>query len=169
MYRVADLYRMTDDPRLHDVAQNNIAYAEYRAGNLHKAEDLYVKIMESPSVYKDLEFTARKGYVQTLLKVKKRTKANLLIEKSLSELESLALPKIQAWFLLLHAHSQNDVESAKKVLDLPDLDDSTYLLACKCLMEHCEQVQDGEGFLKYHQMAGAFQKNDTFQQGVYLL
>lgn len=166
MYRVDELYQMTGDVRLQDTGKNNIAFAEYLAGNLHKAEALYVQIVESPSQFNDLKYLARKGYGQTLLKVKKRTAANVLIEKSLHELEQLDLPDLQAHFLLLRAYSQNDMESAKRVLDLQDVEEDFYFLAYKCLMEHCERVQDSEGFLKYHQLARRYSKDTPFHEEV---
>lgn len=169
MYRAAEIYEKTGNRRLQAKAKNNTAFAEYVVGNLHRAEELYQEYFENPSECKDIEYEARKGYVQTLLKVKRRSKANLLIEKSLKELDHLDLPNFKAAFLLLRAFSQKDIEAAKSVLDLKGLDESMYLLACKCLIEDCEQAQDSEGYMKYHQLAGRYTKNESFQQGVFQL
>lgn len=169
IYRSSELYEMTDETRLQDRAKYNIAYAEYMMENFHKAEDLFSSLLENPTAYKDLEFKTRKAYAQTLLKVKKRSKAKLLIEQSLIELEHLNLPSIQARFLLLHAYTQKDPESAKRVLSMKELEDSLYLIACKCLTEHCIQVQDSEGYMKYRELAGKYQKDKSFQEEVFLI
>lgn len=170
MYKSAELYRMVDSKRLHFVADINIACAEYKVGNYHKAEDLFSTTVETtPSHLKDLVYAARKTYVQTLLKVKKRTKANLLIDQSLHELENLNLPRIQARFLLLRAYSRMDAESAQRVLSIEGLDDSLYLLACKCLMEHCKTIEDHGGFIEYHEMAKKYSKEKSFVEEVFII
>lgn len=167
MYQAAEVYMKTGKKRLQEKAKNNMAFAEYVVGNYHKAEELYLEYLESFPESKDVEFDARKGYVQTLLKVKRRSKANLLIEKSLNELDHLDMPNFKAAFLLLQAYSQQNIEAAKCVLDLIGLDKSLYLLACKYLMEYCEQVQDSDEFMKYHQIAGRYREEESFQQEVF--
>ncbi|HEU4964471.1 MAG TPA: helix-turn-helix transcriptional regulator [Bacilli bacterium] len=167
MYRSAEFYRMTGNRRYEDMAANNLAFVEYVVGNFHKAEEMYEQLMECPSAFDDLRYYARKGYAQTLLKVKRVTKAKLLIEESIGELEENELPNILARFYLLQAFVQNDRVFAEKVLAMENLEPQLYLLASKFLLEQCEAEQDMEGMIKYLRLVRQYDQAKTFEQEVF--
>jgi tetratricopeptide (TPR) repeat protein len=97
---------------------------------------------------------AIKAYIQTLLKLGERERANQLLDGYFQHTEEY--PEVRAKFCLLRAIANQDEQSAKEVFMIPNVSRSLYALACRFLVNRYIEIGDLKSAMNYYKKAQSF-------------
>ncbi|ARU60635.1 hypothetical protein CBW65_05705 [Tumebacillus avium] len=158
MYESLEQYRLTDNTKDIGTSLHNVAYSEYNLGNYLQSKKLFEESLLYLESHPEEKYYSYKDYAKTLIALGLHNEASQIIKQSLDKMifENFDSPELVAKFLLLLAHSSKDIEPAKSVLTMKQLDRSLVVTACQILMNHYSAESDSAELMKYYKIMGQF-------------
>lgn len=155
LYLALESYTKMGDRKEIGKAMHNVAFIEFKLGNLEAAKKRFEVAIHTLEGYRDPQIIAIKDYIKVLLKLGDRNKVNTLISDFMAHSHSFS-DRIKTQFYLLQAICNNDPNSAEYVLSMEGADDQHRAFACHFLMDFYAALDDAAALMKYYKIAQTF-------------